>query len=216
MAVNLVGYTNFDCFTAIEIRVYSEMLLMVSKRKIATTAAATFGAAMASMYVAPELQADVVDITYNGGNATASNPFFAGSGVPIPQDIDQVGGSSDFGQWNDTFGGSGRTFTVGTGIVSLGEVFSGDVLDPGTFTGAGAGGGSQFDGSGSAFIGFRSAAGNVGYFEISFTQGGAIIYGAGEYGSSGGPVTVGVPEPASAAGLATLALGAASIRRRRK
>lgn len=199
---------------------------MVSKRKIATSAAATFGVAMASMYVAPELQADILDITWNGGNATASNPFFNGSGVPVTQNIDQVSGGSagptfDFGQWNDTFGGAGRTIVTfaGGNILSVGEVFASDTLNPGTFSGTGAGGGTQFDGTGSAFIGFRSVNGNVGWFEISFTGGGSIIYGAGEYGSGGETLTVGgtvVPEPTSAAALAGLALGAAAIRRRRK
>ena len=198
---------------------------MVSKRKFATTAAATFGAAMASMYVAPELQADILDITWNGGNATASNPFVTGSGSPLTQNIDQVsggalGGTFDFAQWNDQYGGTGRTAVLFSGgnIVSLTEVFAGDVLDTATFSGLGAGGGSQFDGTGSAFIGFRSANGNVGWFELSFSQGGSIIYGAGEYGSAGEAVTVGgsaIPEPTSAAALAGLALGAAAIRRRR-
>ena len=74
---------------------------MVNKRKIATVAV-TFGAAMTSMYAAPELQADVLDITWNGGNATATNPFVLGSGSQIPFNIDQVAGSMiDFAQWND-------------------------------------------------------------------------------------------------------------------
>ena len=49
---------------------------MVSKKKIATTAA-TFGAAMTAMYAAPELQAQIVDVTWEGGAASASNPFFS-------------------------------------------------------------------------------------------------------------------------------------------
>ena len=55
---------------------------MVTKKKLATTAAATFGVALSSMYVANEMQADVLDLTY-GGNASATNPFVTGSGSPL-------------------------------------------------------------------------------------------------------------------------------------
>ena len=78
-----------------------------SKQRISFTAAATFGAAMSSLYVAPELQADVVDITWNGGNATAVNAYNAGpSTFAVSQGIDQVVGVAtvDFVQFNDFIG----------------------------------------------------------------------------------------------------------------
>jgi hypothetical protein len=178
---------------------------MVSKKKLATTAVATFGVAMTSMYVSHDMQADIMDLTYFGGNATATNPFFLGSGSPFYIAIDQVS-SSAFLQWNDTFGGTGRTcpFFVSSiiqGPESMDVVMSGDVIDPATFVGrtngtgapAALGGGTEFDGTGSAFIAVRPRAfqGNVMWFHISYTVDGPIVYGDGEYGSMGEALTVG-------------------------
>ena len=172
---------------------------MISKRKIAKTAA-TFGAAMTAMHTAPELQAQIIDLTWEGGNASTSNPFVDGYGDLIPIAIDQVNslaGTSpiDFEQWNDTFG---RTMYVGfeRNILSATVVALGQTLDPTTFTGAGDGqnlgvlGGmanspNAFDGTGSAIVGFRSSGDNVGWFRLDFTEGGPIIYSDGQYGSGG-------------------------------
>lgn len=180
---------------------------MISKRKLAKTAA-TFGAAMTTMYAAPELQAQILDITWFGGNATATNDFFAGqSSSPQAFGIDQVIDQStsmgglipDFTQWNDTFGTSGRTINVGNGrnILSATIVALGQSIDPATFVGVGnstdtgAFGGADLNGDGSAFIGFRSIAGNVGWFRLDYTVAGPIIYSEGEYGSGGETVVVG-------------------------
>lgn len=181
---------------------------MVIKRKIsktaaATTAVATFGVAMTSMYLAPEMQADILDITWDGGNATASNPFFNGSGLPVNFTLDQVVGTQQLGQWNDTFNGTGRTMTIApstTGIARHRLASSGEVLDPATFTGTinnGLGGGStgtgggEFDGSGTLFVGFQEAgSNNVGWYQIAFTVQGPIFYGPGQFGSMGENVTV--------------------------
>ena len=53
---------------------------MVGKKKLASTAAATFGVALASVYVTAEIQAEIMDLTYNGGAPMFSNPFVASSG----------------------------------------------------------------------------------------------------------------------------------------
>ena len=190
---------------------------MVNKRKMATVAA-TFGAAMTSMYAAaPELRADVVGITWNGGNATATNPFFLGSGSIVNFDIDQVAGATDFGQWNDTYGdGTGRTINVGSafGIASATVVALGQSLDTANFFGSFVIGTTSFDGSGSNFVGFRSQAGNVGWFRLDYTVGGSIVYSIGQYGSAGESVVVGVPEPTSTLA-AFAAIGALAVRRKR-
>ena len=172
---------------------------MISKRKIAKTAA-TFGAAMTVMHTAPELHAQILDITWEGGNATATNPFVT-SGSAIDFGIDQfqsLSGTSpvDFSQWNDSIG---RTMVFGgeRNILSATIVALGQTLDPTTFTGSGSGfevgsiGGfdaadpTAFDGTGSAIIGFRSSSDNVGWFRLDFTEAGPIIYSDGEYGSGG-------------------------------
>ena len=198
---------------------------MVRKISFGTTVA-TFGAAMASLYVTPELQADIVDITWNGGNATATNPFIGTfyNAPPATLNIDQVtggtaGDSQDFFQFNFGVAGSNRTIELipGGNIVSLNEVASGDFLDADAFTGLSTlGAGGEFNGTGSNFIAFRSANGNVGWFQITHNPG-ILTYGVGEYGSGGESLTVGgtIPEPSSAAVIALLAVGATTSSRRR-
>ena len=167
---------------------------MISRKKIAKTAA-TFGAAMTAMYTAPELQAQIVDLTWDSGNASATNPYVSSEGDLVQFEIDQVlslaTGASDFEQWNDTFG---RTMQVGNerNILSATVVAFGQTLDPTTFTGDGSenftgllGRDRSFDGTGSAIVGFRSTSDNVGWFRMDFTEGGPIIYSDGEYGSGG-------------------------------
>ena len=149
---------------------------------------------MTSMYLAPEMQADVLDITWNGGNPTATAPISFGTLNIVSQNIDQVAGSRNFIQFNDQFNGTGRTFDCfastylgGTvsGLVSVANVVSGDVLDPSTFTGITTGalgggstgtGGGTFDGSGSAFIAFReTGTGNLGWFKLEYTVDGGYF-----------------------------------------
>ena len=179
---------------------------MVTKKKLATTAAATFGVALSSMYVANEMQADVLDLTY-GGNASATNPFVTGSGSPLTIGIDQVS-SGAWVQWNDEYGGTGRTqpfFTASTvGPMSVDVVQAGDVLDPATFVGrtsttalgalvfGNVGGGSEFDGTGSAFIACRPRTDltQLFWFKIDFTQGGPIVYSSGQISTMGETLTV--------------------------
>lgn len=190
----------------------------ISKTLAATTAAATFGAAMTSMYVAPEMQADIVPLTF-GGNATSTNSFFNGSGFPVDFDIDQVpnavGTAGDFAQWNDTFNGTGRTLAItGTGVagnilsivarsasgsaLAIGDaVDSNLIFDPdgniggGSTLGTGTNAMGTFDGSGTAFVAFRTAAGNFGWYQMTFTVAGPITYGPGELGTMGETLTVG-------------------------
>ena len=178
---------------------------MISKRKIATTAA-TFGAAMTSMHAAPELQAQIQDLTWQGGNATATNDFVAAATSSpqefgIDQVIDQALLTPDFNQWNDTYNGTGRTMNVGGGrnIMSARVVALGDTLDPATFAGTGttsAGlvaivGQTEFDGTGPGFLGFRDVTGNVGWFRMDYMPGMPIVYSDGELGSGGETLTVG-------------------------
>ena len=113
---------------------------MISKRKIAKTAA-TFGAAMTAMHTAPELQAQIMDITWEGGNASASNTYVSKGGAD-PFGIDQIAsllGTSpiDFQQFNDSIG---RTMLIGSerNILSATVVALGQTLDPTTFTGTGS------------------------------------------------------------------------------
>ena len=177
---------------------------MVSKKKLATAAVGTFGAALMTVNTAPELQADIVPLTFSPDTIATSSilTVFA----------NEVGVS--FRAWN-TASAPGITtfsnaFTGGLGLVQYSQT-----LNASTF---GASSGINYLGSGENFLGFRHN-GNVGWFEVNVDLGGVLTIGPGEYGSAGESVHVGgtvIPEPASAVALAGLALGAAGIRRRRK
>ena len=191
----------------------AEIHQMLTKKKLTTAAAASFGAAMASIHCAPELQADIVDLTFSPGSVA-----FGSLGYIF---VNEVGAS--FAQWNDGIGqtilagapGSG-TFLDGVRVVSNSQT-----LNASTFPGVGTGGTILPPyGSGTAYFGFHFQ-GNVGWFSADLGGGvNGITYLAGEYGSAGESVTVGgtdaIPEPTTFGALAALALGAAGIRRRRK
>ena len=175
-------------------------------KKIATIG--TFGAALTAMGIAPELQADIINLTFT----PSTNPYNPGptTGI-IPVNINEIAGSVEFSQWNDLIG---RTL-LAAGLSSVGVVASTATISPGTFAGGSAIGGGTFTQgmTGTAFVGFRAGA-NVGWFSISFGGfGGDLAYLDGQYGSMGEAVHVGVPAPGA---LALLALGAVGVRRNRK
>ncbi len=165
------------------------------EKKIATCAS-VFGAALASMLVAPELQADVVSLTFS----PSSIPYGTFGFVLI----NEVG--AGFLQFND---GDGRTMVANV-LSSINVVQTSQTLSPGTFTGNSF---ILFTSYSSAtnYVGFRFK-GNVGWFSFSVAgPGTAIHYLDGRYGTMG--ESVHVPAPGA---LALLALGAVGIRRKRK
>ena len=165
-------------------------------------AAASFGAALTTLHAAPELNADIVDLTFSPGSVAF--------GVQQNIVIDQLG--FGFSQWNDSVG---KTLTADD-LSSVLSVAYGDVLTSGfagfstTFFSTAA--------TGTVFVGFV-AGGNRGWFSANLGGfGNAITFLDGQFGDEGEDVTVGgtpVPEP-SGIGLAALAVGAVALRRRRK
>jgi MYXO-CTERM domain-containing protein len=185
---------------------------VVKNRTIAKTAAVAFGAAMSSMYAVPDLNADIVGITFSPGAA----PFGNLQNVQMSSTGGNIG---SFSQWNDSIG---KTF-IPSGIQSWGTFAASASLSVNqafTFGGTAANFGASAVGT--AYIGFKSNAGNVGWFSIVLGGTGPIQFGTlgSEYGNAGETLTIGgtvvsVPEP-QLAGLAVLALGAVGLRRRRR
>ena len=196
-------------------------MVMKKKRKVATAAAATFGVAMASMYTAHDMSAEIIDITWNGGSPTASAAFqtYGGYGQDIdqiPNDVfSSVNGTIEimqFFQWNDSFDsadGTARTMmlyyaSVDGGPMSMEIANVGDVVDPATFVGRqidgiaaniGQDASTTFNGTGSAFVVVRprEAPTNLYYFRVSFTENGPLVYSDGVYGSDGEALTIAGP-----------------------
>lgn len=187
------------------------------KASTAGKVAAGFGAAVASIYAAPELSADVVGINFNPGSVN-----FTTSSTLRTVSINSTAASAfvgGFGQWNDSIG---KTIYSTGNMASFKIATAGEVLNTSTFSGSG-GIGFTATASGSVYVGFKQTAANgggVGWFSINLGgSGGDIVYGTiGQFGNNGESVTVGasaVPEPGTT-GLAALALGAVGLRRRRR
>ena len=187
---------------------------MITTSKKVTTAAATFGAALTSIYAATDLQADVVDLTITGMTPIVFNE----TGSAFATFATSVAGFqlASISLFNNS--------STGRGIfVSSSEIFQvfnfGDVINTAAFTngnsiqnfGAGA--------TGTQYIGFQNG-GSVGWFRVDLADDLSFDIAEGQYqNTAGGSITVGgapaVPEPAGGA-LAALALGSLGLRRKRK
>ena len=177
------------------------------ERKL-TTVASTFGAALAAGFVAPELQADIVAVNFTPGSLAF------GPGASTNVSMGTTGGNiGTFSQWNDSIG---KTLNFNSpGMASWAIVSYSQTLANATFAGVAGNIGFTTGAAGSVYIGFRTTAGNVGWFQMDLGgAGGTIVWGPGGYGNAGEDVHVGtIPAPA---GLAVLAIGAVGIRRNRK
>ena len=203
--------------------------MKITKTKLA---AASFGAALTSMYSAPELCADVVDLSFTPSIV----PFLTQSDSPeavVVSGISSNGANPiNVAISNRSFAGlRQRTFVVGPtsfgsgyGIANVASVDPGDVFSngfvsdkrifysSGIFIGASVTGIETF--------GFLSS-GQAGFFRVDFGQeAGPITLLDGQFNIGGSSITIpavptSVPEPSSV-GLTALALGAVGLRRRRK
>lgn len=202
--------------------------MKITKSKLA---AASFGAAMSSLYSAPELSASIA-INFDV-NTVAFYTGFAGSNALTPIEFTNAtagsygipGGNAAVGVFNDSYGVAvfrefftgfnGGIQTGGFGVVNAGDVFTNGTANEIYF------GASE---TGVRYIGFV-AGGALGWFSIDlgttptdtvtllegqFDQGATIPLGQGIVVGA-----TGVPEPSSV-GLGLLGMGLAGLRRRRK
>ena len=179
------------------------------RKKIKTTAG--FGAAMATVYTAPELSADIVGLNFIPG-AVSWTSASTQRAVAMGTTGGEIGG---FNLWNDSVG---KTFAFDSSkMQSWRSASAGEVLKQSTFAGDTGSWSNSTTNSGTVYMGFKSLDGNVGWFSANLGGiGGDVTFNGGQFGTFGESVTVGVavPEP-SAFGLSLLALGAVGLRRRR-
>ena len=191
--------------------------MTITTKKLTATTAATFAAAMTSLYAAPEVQAQALDLIIDGGPSVAgADATF--NFISTGSDSNSVGGDL-FLLAATTTGFSGGSFGGNLAFVGSGQLSAANFPAGGSFLTFAS------TATGTAFVGFQLIAGpdsgNVGFFQVDFgpTAGGPIDIISGQFGSNGAAVTVPatapVPEPAGGA-LAALALGAIGLRRKRK
>ena len=198
--------------------------MKITKTKLA---AATFGAALTSLYAAPELNAQI-DIVFDPGSVDVFAGNYSTNTVINPvQFLNVISGSYNIpgvanaavGAFNNSYGVTivNEFFTgFDGGIINFGLANFGDVFTTGTNSY-----GFNFAPSetGIRYIGFV-AGGAVGWFSIDLgtTATDELVFTGGQFHQGGGTsIVVGgaIPEP-SGAGLAGLVLGAVGLRRRRK
>ena len=198
--------------------------MKITKTKLA---AASFGAALTSMYSAPELSAQVVDLTFTPSIVpydlivpiTAPTVVF---GIPTSNGVSDI----TFVFFNDSIG---RTFIGPLGATSFATVDPGDVFSG--FVPA-DGGGQTFTSTffPPAFVSLANGltgietfgfvlSGDAGFFRVDLQSRGPITFLDGQLAIGSSSIAIPevptVPEPSSV-GLTALALGAAGLRRRRK
>lgn len=169
----------------------------MTKKLTAKKKSAVFGAAMSSLFVSSEIQADILDFTFDSGNPNATFEF---NNPSQDANVDQLFGSVELSVDNNYFqsGPFGTIFETekifARGYISsLTPVSSGATLDPGTFRGQ-----SEYDFanlSDSALIGFRTRENNVGWFRIEVQSNDDLIIDAGELSTVGEKLVVGGTAP---------------------
>ncbi len=171
--------------------------------KHTTKHAAIFGAALSSAFVATEIQADVLDITWDGGQASVEVDFQVNEfcGPPIETlDIDQLIAGPDlrvfFGSYECTLYPASGTVTIRVGsafrdvmgdIASVGFLDRGVNIDPQTIADLGF---LRLDSSGTFFAGFKTNDGNVGWFRVEIDSD-SVIVSEGEVATNGESLIVG-------------------------
>ena len=187
----------------------------MSKRMSTSAVHAGFGVAAAALYAAPEVQADVVNLTFSNNSSVAwtSNSNLQSVSMFSTGSNNLIG---NFSVWNDSVGKSFSNVDLNSWTVAS----VGQEIKVSTFSGTSSGISFPNDDDTTAYIAFRTANDLVGWFsvELGGLQG-DIIFTGGQYGNGEESVTVGsTPGPVvpGIGGLAALAVGATGLRGRRQ
>ena len=173
---------------------------------------ATFGVAASSLFMSPEIHAEVLDLTMNNGFEKCFEAFITemGSGGTVDGsvDVDQIAGGPEFLIYN-TVGIASTTFAsfirfrrvAAMGGISCMRLMSpGEILNPSSFTGDASIGGSDprisctfsstyYSCGGGPFpqgiIGFCTTSGNVGWFQIAIDEYQNLVFCGGQIATAG-------------------------------
>ncbi|MGI9519074.1 MAG: PEP-CTERM sorting domain-containing protein [Pirellulaceae bacterium] len=213
----------------------------MKKKSNSRKVVATFGAAMTAMYMAPDVEAGIVDLTNNLRPPNTYQAAFGGTG-PFQASgtvsafffsFDFIGpggaldGLLDFAQDNANAGrkasvnlstvnpGSAPGYLAGLRFTATGNTISaGQSFATALYVGSAAT---------NVMFGFLTTGGNVGWMKVNYNALGVaspIQFVGAAYENMGGSIVAGVvPEPSSLGGMAmlsALALGAGRRSRRKK
>ncbi|MGI9519075.1 MAG: PEP-CTERM sorting domain-containing protein [Pirellulaceae bacterium] len=195
----------------------------MKKKSNSKKVVATFGAAMTAMYMAPDVEAGVIDLSGNlpagpqsgffqtfdfigSPSGTLDGTFdWSASNLNAQRNVKPfIGGYLDFG------GGGGIRLTATGNTITTGMAFY-NTVSAGTI-------------SQTVMFAFKTTAGNVGWMQVHYTASvpaaTPLTYLGAAYDNMGGSIVAGVvPEPSSLGGMAmlsALALGAGRRSRRKK
>ena len=154
---------------------------MVLKRNTRKLQTATFGVAMSSLFVVNDMNAEILDLTWEGGEESIvinREPSHGGTFDAELINIDQVIGPVELSVFNTNFSNGVQHMEAiyGLGMLTGLEIVDEfELLDPTTFLpeSIGFGGIGNFNNGTcngtcvtSAFAGFTTSTGNVGWFKI--------------------------------------------------
>lgn len=163
-----------------------------------------FGVAMSSLFVANEIHADILDISWNGGQSEVkfSLQYTSYNSALHELILDQVGSTTDFSVFNTMFSlnadGQNTEFVttqsmqvLNLSIDGVAQATEGEVINPENLTDLQKNLSLENLTRGDHFFAFKTADNNVGWFRLSVNESGDFCFNTGELGDEGEALMVG-------------------------